>query len=405
MPRGFFAPSLLVSSQPGGLLPKCGACGLFRGCQTPKMKPTGDGKRRILVVGEAPGKADDEKGIQFVGKYGERLEDEFNRLGSNMRDDCIVTNALICRPPGNRIPDPQKMPEYCRPNLLKTIADYKPHTIILLGGVAVRSLIGEQWKENPGALGRWVGFNIPDQKLNTWICPTYHPSYLERENNSVLDSYFRQHLEQALANEGRPWDPVPDWESQIEVLGVKEAAQALREMEREGGEIAIDIEGNCLKPETPNAQIVCCSVCHNGKRTIAYPWHGDAIQATKELIESNRIGCIAANMKHEDRWFFYFLGIRPRHWIFDTMLAGHVIDNREGGICGLKFQAYVELGLPGYDDHIKQFLKSVGKSKLNRVQDIDLTQLLKYCGFDTLLEYKLARRQNRRLTFRNAASN
>lgn len=401
MPKGFFAESLLMSDRPSGLLPKCGACGLFRGCQSPKMPPSGKGKRRVLIVGEAPGRNEDEQGIQFIGAAGERLEDEINRLGYNMREDCTITNALICRPPNNKIPDPQRMPEYCRPNLLKTIAEVKPHTIILLGGVAVRSLIGHQWRENPGALGRWAGFNIPDQKLNTWICPTYHPSYLEREKNDVLDFYFREHLAQAFNNEGRPWDPVPDWEKLIEPMDADRAAAVLREMEKEGGEIAIDIEGNCLKPETRNAQIVCCSVCHNGQRTISYPWIGDVIQATRELIDSDRIGCIAANMKHEDRWFFHFLGVRPRRWIFDTMLAGHVIDNREGGICSLKFQAYVELGLPSYDDHIRPFLKSIGDSKLNRIEGVDIFQLLKYCGFDTLLEFKLARRQTRKLLIRN----
>lgn len=365
------------------------------------MPHSGKGRRGILIVGEAPGRNEDEQGLQFVGKAGERLEEELRRLGVDMRRDCWITNALICRPPGNAIPD-LRMIDYCRPNLMRTISELQPHTIILLGGSAVRSLIGDVWRENPGALGRWVGFNIPDQKLNAWLCPTYHPSYLEREKNQVLDLYFRRHLEEAFSHESRPWETIPDWYSKIEVIqDPDEAATALDEFEQEGGEIAYDEENNCIKPETTGGRVICASVSSK-RRTIAYPWHGKAIEATKRLLHSDRVGIIAAQMKHEDRWTRFEFGRGIRHLIWDTVVAAHVIDNREGGICSLKFQAYVNLGMPSYDDHIKQFLKSRGDSKINRIrEEIDMSQLMKYCGFDTFLTRKLKNKQYQALKSRN----
>jgi pyrroloquinoline quinone (PQQ) biosynthesis protein C len=82
------------------------------------------------------------------------------------------------------------------------------------------------------------------------------------------------------------------------------------------------------------------------------------------------------------------------------MLAAHVLDNRAGGICGLKFQAYVTLGAESYDEHIKEFLKSIKGSKTNRVrEEIDIYQLLTYCGTDTLLEYLLAVIQMEKMGF------
>ncbi len=75
------------------------------------------------------------------------------------------------------------------------------------------------------------------------------------------------------------------------------------------------------------------------------------------------------------------------------MLAAHVLDNRQA-ICGLKFQAFVQLGAEAYDEHIQQFLKARKGKKTNLVKDeVDLRQLLTYCGTDTLLEYLLAETQ------------
>lgn len=367
------------------------------------MPPSGKGKRKILIVGDAPTELDDSAGEHAQGNLGRMLEDALARYGVNMRRDCMITNALICHPVERDKKHLSKAIDYCRPNLIKTVQDYKPESILLFGSNAVRSLISHTWKEAPGSLERWVGFNVPDQKLNTWISPLYNPAILEWEKNEVLKLAFEQQLERALSLEGRPWTIVPDWESTIEIVDPDEAALIIDEWEKLGGEFALDFENNCLKPETEGGQIVCCSICYAGRRTISFVWHGAAIAAVGRLIASKRCGFIASNLKHEERWCKRFFGYGVRRWIWDTMIGAHVLDNREGGICSLKFQAYVWLGMPSYDDHIKQFLKSQADGKINRIKEsVDLRQLLKYCGFDTLLEFKLAKKQCRKLAERNA---
>lgn len=397
MSEGFFPSSLLKTAAPASLLPKCGACGLYQTCKTPKMVPHGKGERKILIVGEAPGQQEDIKGLQFVGKAGQRLQDSLRRLRVDIRRDCWTTNALICRPPDNKIADPKAV-DYCRPNLLRTMAELKPVVVILLGKSATTSLIADAWKEKIGELSKWVGWNIPSHKYNAWICPTYHPSYVLREENEVLDLIFERHLGAAVAHEARPWTEVPDWGKDIDiVLDPKEAARILLEMERRGGLIAYDEEGTCLKPEYEGGETVSASACWQGEWTISYPWLGEAIDATRALLHSDNCRFIASNMKHEERWVRRRWGRPVRHWAWDTMLAGHVLDNREG-VTGLKFQSFVYLGFPAYDEHIKQFLRGYKGSKINRVKtEIDLTQLLKYGGFDTLLEFKLAQHQSQRL--------
>ena len=83
------------------------------------------------------------------------------------------------------------------------------------------------------------------------------------------------------------------------------------------------------------------------------------------------------------------------------MLAAHVLDNR-GEISGLKFQAFVNLGQPSYDDHFKKLLRPLAGKKLNRAsKEIDIHQLLKYCGCDSLLEVLVAEKQHQKFLSRN----
>jgi len=66
--KGFYPSSVVQRDQPSSLLPKCGSCGLFKTCESPKMEPYGQGRSRVLVVGEAPGQTEDEEGRPFIGR-------------------------------------------------------------------------------------------------------------------------------------------------------------------------------------------------------------------------------------------------------------------------------------------------------------------------------------------------
>lgn len=390
MGNGFFRGSdLTVLKTPTTITPKCGACGLYKTCTSPKMPPSGGGRKKILVVAEAPGEEEDRQGVQLVGNSGQEVMKHFRKVGVDMRRDCTLTNALICRPPGNDIKD-DRMVEYCRPNLLRTVEDLKPEVIILLGATAVQSLLGHVWKEDVGGISRWVGWNIPDQKYNAWICPTYHPSFLLRSKDVVLDNLFTDHLRCAVGHKRRPWEVVPDYEKDVEViLDSDKAARILKKMNKAGTTVAFDYEANALKPETEKSFLVTCSVCWEGERTIAYPWHGAARQATVDILTNPEVGKIASNLKYEDRWTKNKLGVRVRGWRWDTTLAAHALDNR-GSISSIKFQAFVRLGAPQYDHHVKPYLKTSGGNQINRIGEISLEKLLLYNGLDSLLEYKVA---------------
>lgn len=397
MDGGFFTSDELSSSRLPliSLLPECGSCGLYKGCHSPKMSVSGKGKRGILIIGEAPGATEDERNVQFVGDAGQILRSTLRRLGIDPNEDCWFTNSLICRPPKNRTPTSREV-DYCRPNLIATIKDLNPTTIVPLGGTAVDSLLPYIWKPDSGStITQWAGWKIPVQNINTWVVPSYYPSFLGRMNDPVLNREFEKHLAFVAAITDRPWpNGPPDFEGMVDVvLSPKEAVDRLGLMMSFDTPIAFDFETNMLKPDSDKARIVCCSVS-DGKFTIAYPWAGKAIDLTYYLLTSNREK-LGYNLKFEDRWFRKEFGVGVTNWKHCGMVGSHVLDGR-AKITSLKFQAFVQYGMPPYDEHIKPYLESEGGDNVpNRIDEVPISKLLLYCGIDSALEWYIARKQRK----------
>lgn len=393
----FFKASSTPSKQAVSRIPKCGSCKLFKGCQSPKMKPSGKGRKGILLVGEFPSAVEDERGVHFVGDAGRHLESHLLDVGIDMRKDCWITNCIICHPLDNKIPSP-KVINYCRPTLFNTIDQLKPNIIICFGLTAVKSLIGHLWREDVGPMARWAGWRIPSQKPNAWICPTYHPSYLLRENNPVLELHFAKHLAAAVELQGRPWQKLPEYQKQVQVVeNPTEAARLLRGLiKRKLPLVAFDYETDRLKPDSKEATIVTCAVS-DGETTLSYPWHGEAVAATKELLTDPDIKKTAHNAKFEHRWSKAVLGIEVKPWAYCSMVGSHILDNRRG-VTGLKFQAFVRFGQPSYNDYIEPYLKQKNSNQPNKIWDADFQKLLLYGALDAKLQYELAVLQMKEMT-------
>ncbi len=394
MKKGFFTSSSFRNKEKIPTTARCGLCKLYKNCKSPKMPPTGKGRRKILFIAEAPGEEEDKQNIQLVGRSGRLLRRYLKKMDIDLDRDCWKTNAIICYQKGNPTPD-DDMIKACRPNLMKAIKEYQPNVIVLLGKVAIKSLISVLWKEDDGTVSKWAGYNIPCHNPNAWIIPTFHPSYLLRKNDKVLNRLFRRHLKTAIQkSKSKPWKTIPDYKSQIDIImNPIQAAKEVKEMISKGGPIAFDYETNCLKPEGEGTKIICCSICWRGKKTIAFPWQGkDIKQAISRLTLKSSIPKIASNIKFEDRWTRVKMGHPVKDWCWDTMIAAHVLDNSPG-VTSLKFQSFVLLGAESYNDHIEPFLKPKGKNRFNRIHEIDLRDLLLYNGLDSLHAFHVAQKQ------------
>jgi len=392
---GFFSSELrdsysLLSTQ-------CGKCKLDRGCITPKMQPTGAGRKGILIVAEAPGEKEDREGIQLIGKAGQLLRKYLGELDIKLDRDCWKTNAVNCRPKENRTPKPKEI-EACRPSLIKLIKEKKPKVVILLGGSAVESLIGSLWKKKIDTIGRWLGWRIPCREYNTWICPNWHPSYLLRQNSPILNLWFKKYLEQALELSGYPYPgEISDLTKDVTIIREHDkAAKYIRRFISKEEPVAFDYETNRLKPDDINSAIVSCAIS-DGKHTIAFPWMGEAIGATSELLQS-KVPKIGANIKFEERWTKRILKHGVRNWLWDCMVASHTLNNTPG-ITSVKFQSFVRFGISDYSSDISPFFETSNGNAENKIRQIELSKLLLYNGMDALMEYKIAQEQMKEMNY------
>lgn len=135
---------------------------------------------KIMLVGEAPGKNEDEQGLPFVGKAGELLEQMLNKIGLS-RNDIFITNVIKCRPPENRDPQPDEI-QSCSPYLIKQIQLLDPKIIILVGKYSVSSVLSLNLKISY-LKGRVF---IKD---NRYIFCTYHPAFVLRNYSSYIEEY------------------------------------------------------------------------------------------------------------------------------------------------------------------------------------------------------------------------
>ena len=132
-----------------------------------------------MVVGEAPGRSEDEGGEPFIGRSGQLLVRLiFEELGLQ-RADYFVTNAVKCRPPQNRTPRLSEAAT-CRPWLVAQIDSLRPTRILAVGNVAAKAVFGfsDGISRAHGRLG--LHHDIPG-------VATYHPAAALRAGPNVVD--------------------------------------------------------------------------------------------------------------------------------------------------------------------------------------------------------------------------
>jgi DNA polymerase len=398
---GFFTKKEMESSsRPDGKTYSCVSCGLHKFCKSPKMEPFGNFKKGILNIGEAPGEAEDRVGKPWQGKTGKLLERMYASLGIDLFDDCLNINAINCRPENNRTPDNYEI-DCCRKIVLRVIDERKPKLIIALGNSAIYSLFGRRWKKDLGGITKWRGWTIPDQDLNAWVCPTFHPSYVERENAQEVDTIWKGDLKQAfelvVGNRSVPFPVYKD--PHVEFIA---DLSRLRKEIPSGSIVAFDYETTGLKPHAEGHRIICASVATSGDHVYTFfiPDRRKDVLPFIELLKDPTIGKMAHNMKFEEEWSSEIFLTPVQNWEWDSMLAAHLLDNRQG-VTGLKFQTFVNFGVADYASEISPYLHSTdykNGNAFNQIQTLlDLPggreKLLMYCALDSIFQYKLAMKQ------------
>ena len=157
----------------------CRMCGLCEHIQH-KVPGQGDHHSPLMFIGEGPGQVEDEQGLAFVGPAGQLLTRMLLAIDLP-RDRVYICNVVKCRPPNNRVPEPQEAAA-CMLHLRMQVALVRPKVIVLLGSTAAKNTLGEDIRITRDR-GKWF------ERKGVWMMPTYHPSALLRDTSKKRDAW------------------------------------------------------------------------------------------------------------------------------------------------------------------------------------------------------------------------
>ena len=147
----------------------------------------GDLDTDVVLVGEAPGANEVEKGEPFVGRAGDRLNDVLNEIGVD-REELYITNLVKIRPPDNRDPKKDEI-EAWRPLLLEELEEISPETVVPMGNFASRELTGES--------GGITSLHGETFRFKGWkVMPAFHPAATLYDRSKMPE--FREDLRKAF---------------------------------------------------------------------------------------------------------------------------------------------------------------------------------------------------------------
>lgn len=152
-------------------------CALKKGARS-TVFADGNPLARLMVIGEAPGREEDQAGLPFVGRSGRLLDLMLAAIGlsrkaDDPKDSVYISNVLPWRPPGNREPSSDEV-AMMAPFLFRHVELKAPEAILLLGSPATRTVLGT--KQGVARMrGKWAEWRgIP-------VMPTWHPAALLRD--------------------------------------------------------------------------------------------------------------------------------------------------------------------------------------------------------------------------------
>lgn len=393
MSKGFYKKEEIVEE-----VNVCEKCDLYGSCKYGEFPVAGKGEQKILIVAEYPTKKEDDLGEMFYGQTYNYLRDALKMFKVNLEEDCWYVHGVRCKPPKKKgkAKIPANAYNNCRKKLLDTVAELKPKKIITLGQEALKVLIGHRTsgRANFTPFSKWVGWEIPDQELGTYVCPLNSPLHILRNyDHPVIERKFLEGLQEAVriksfykTNYGNDVTVILEEEQAIKCLGDLLKKDIL----------AFDYETTGLKPQRVGHKILCVSFS-DGLHSWAFPIF-DAVpfhRALMKVLKSKRIKKIAHNAVYEQYWTKQLLNYEVNNLFFDTALAAHVLDNRKG-VPGLKMQTYLNFGILGYDNITEKFMNGCpegedkkSSNRFNLLEEMDLEDLCRYNAEDSLYTYKL----------------
>ena len=142
----------------------------------------GPGNPDIVVIGEAPGKTEDDVGLPFQGRSGRLLKSILSEVYPQAR--VYYTNTVKVRPEANRTPTNEEIKSWL-PLLHSELKTLTPKAIIAVGLTAAKAISNdfEIQIQNIKGITQMILSSNTDKAVTIPTVITYHPAYLLRNPN------------------------------------------------------------------------------------------------------------------------------------------------------------------------------------------------------------------------------
>jgi len=237
----------------------------------------GNPQAKLMLVGEAPGKHEEEKGYPFAGPTGRMVDDLIHKAGAR-RDELYLTNVVKIRPPGNklhRLGELGKSISDFTPQLWEEVHTINPNCILAIGNLALKTLTGQT------GIKKWRGSILNSLDGLPKVVPTIHPASIlhgeEGDSGAMMSwkdlTYIGLDFKRAVEESRTKELLLPD-----RLLGIARSELDLwRFLNRHQhlDKISADIE-------SPSTIPLCISLAFNSYEALCVPLR-NAMSATNEL--------------------------------------------------------------------------------------------------------------------------
>ena len=326
-----------------------------------EVKGVGPRDTKIVIVGEAPGKEEDESGIPFVGASGRLLTRLLNQVGIN-RSECYITNVVKFRPPNNDLSLLKHMnvagrivksvDEY-KNDIRKEVEEIKPNIIIALGNLAMSALCYKDGiYKHRGSLYYGPG----GIKVISSLHPAGIMRGIYRDQAYLLFDLMKAKKESEFPEiriKERTFSTNPPYQNIIDYLhsilsnctSVSFDIETNR-MDKDGGMCYIKCLGFA-----PISQEAFCIPLYEGDHPVWLPEQEAEIWRLTQLILTNpKITKIIQNMSFELTVLYDWVGeIAP---VFDTIIAHHLLQPELKKSLAVQCSLYSDI--PFYKDDAKE---------------------------------------------------
>lgn len=328
----------------------------------------GDGnlKAKLFLVGEAPGEREDYIHKPFQGRAGKLLDSILYAFDIG-RQDIYISNAVKCRPPGNKKPNDKAISTCSLEYLRRELELVNPELVVALGSIGAQALLGYKAAVTSS---RNKTFKTRKELGKYPVIVTYHPAaalYQDYITSKIVED-FERIVKYGKEDQSRTEKPVDQDYTLVSTFRHIPSYPVFPL-------VALDLETDGLSPYVRGRRILSVQIATEvGRAYFAY-WSPSIREEVKEILAQRDTVLTNHNIKFDLKWL-RVEGIIPKCKIRDTMIECHLLDENTPDK-SLDVLADHFTTLKGHKDGLKEYKK---KHKVEH-KDVPEKIMVKYgCG-------------------------